>query len=288
MPVYKQYRTRQKKHSRPLIVWMICILLAFGATVLLGAYLGKRAAELPEVTAAETTDPSSETADHIVQQTMRGVYFEPSALSGAVTAPEETASVWLYLDGKSMFASEFVRKLGQDVSALPALSGAVLPNTSGLFEVRSVTADAQIRETVRTYELSLLREYAQSGIGEIVLVFDSYADPAAVFDFAKDAGCSVICLPYTVLEDPSCARLFSEADGRGLSVALRTNGVSASRLDADVARYAFYFTRYNLRLILAGTETELLAVLESNALCNYQFSSALPVNDTAETEGAGE
>ena len=57
--------------------------------------------------------------------------------------------------------------------------------------------------------------------------------------------------------------------------------VEGEQLAAAIEDYAFYFTKYNLRLVLEGSEESLLDVLRAKSLQSYQFCSARPTPVTA-------
>lgn len=283
MAVYKRVDTRRRRAVRNLLLWLAAILLIFGATVAFGAYLGRRAetAPPPREVGAES-DLSGETAVPIAEHIVHGEYTEPVGLAAFDDGgdPYAHASVWLYRDGRSAFATDTDAKLGQDVSALPALSLLSAANTAGLFEVRSIYADAQVREVLFAYENALLDEFYAAGVGEVTLVFsrldaDCLAD---VLDMAAARrGAVTLCVPISVLGSDVCARFFTAASENGYTVSLRTDGIDAAALAQNIEDYAFYFTKYSLRLVLEGSEEALLGVLREKALQSYQFCSARPL-----------
>lgn len=285
MAVYKRVNTRRRRTVRNVLLWLAAILLIFGATVAFGAYLGRRAATAPaphEVGAA--SDLAGETAAPIAEHIVHGEYTEPAALTAFDDGgdPYAHASLWLYKDGKSAFATETDKKLGQDVSALPALSLLSAANTAGLFEVRSIYADAQVREVLYAYENALLDEFYASGVGEVTLAFSRLdADCLAeVLDMAAARrGAVTLCVPISVLGSDVCAQFFTAVTENGYTVSLRAGGIGADALAQCVEDYAFYFTKYSLRLVLEGSEEALLDILREKTLLSYQFCSVRPTKE---------
>ncbi len=278
MAIYKRYNARKKKIRPGIILWVLFIVAVFAATVALGHYLGEKAKGgenlLPSVTGYLG---DNETITPLAERILRGEYVEPSALAAFTTDdPFTYASTWLYKGSAAGFATETDRKLGRDVSALPPLSAfSIEAGTTGLFEVQSVYADAQVREVIAAYEAALLAEFAAAQPSEIVLVFDRLDAECydRVLAYAKSVGGTVLCVPYSILFSEDCARFFSEAGGAGLSIALRVTDRTPEQLAADIEDYAFYFTRYEPRLILSGSDASLLDVLREKNALNYQFCS---------------
>ena len=279
MAIYKRYNTRKKRFSIGWLVWGLFLAAVFCAAVLLGWHLGEKAAGgedlLPSVSGGVG---DSETITPLAERILRGEYVEPHELKSFTTeAPFTYASTWLYREGSACFATETDRKLGRDVSALPALSTfAIEAGTTALFSVKSVYADAQIRPILHAYETSLLAEFAAAGPSEIVLVFDRLDAECRQDIFAFATGAlenAVLCVPYSVLESEDHARFFAEAAEAGLTVALLAEGLSAEQLAADIEHFSFYFTRYELRLVLDGKDAALLSTLRENNVLNYQFCS---------------
>lgn len=290
MAIYKRYNTRKKKIHWGWILWTLLILAVFAATVVLGHYLGEKAKDGESLLPAASGSPGdNETITPLAERIMRGEYVEPTALAAFTTDdPFTYASTWLYHDGTANFAVETDRKLGRDVSALPALTAfSIDAGTTGLFEVQSVYADEQVRDVIAAYESALLAEFAAAQPSEIVLVFDKldaeFKD--RIFAYAKSVSGAVLCVPYAILGDENCARFFSEAGDAGLSVALRVTDLTPEQLAADIEDFAFYFTRYELRLVLDGSDEALVDVLREKNALNYQFCSPRASTATATTEG---
>lgn len=278
MAIYKRYSTRKKKIRWGFVLWALFILAAFAATVVLGHYLGEKAEGGESLLPAASGNPGdNETITPLAERIMRGEYVEPTALAAFTTDdPFTYASTWLYRGGAASFATETDRKLGKEVSALPPLSAlSIEAGTTGLFEVQSVYADEQVREVITAYETALLAEFAAARPSETVLVFDrtdgEYKE--RILAFAKSVGGAVLCVPYSILGSEDCARFFSEAGDAGLSVALRVTDLTPEQLAADIEDYSFYFTRYELRLVLDGDDAALVDVLREKNVLNYQFCS---------------
>lgn len=278
MAIYKRYNTRKKKIRWGVILWVLLLLAVFSMTVAFGHYLGKKAEGGESLLPSVTNSPGdNETIAPLAERILRGEYVEPAALAAFTTEdPFTYASTWIYRDGAATFATETDRLLGRDVSSLPALSAfSISAGTTALFEVQSVYADEQIREVITSYETALLTEFAAAGPSEIVLVFDTLNTECKdrIFAFTKAQSGALLCVPYSILESEDCARFFSEARDMGLSVALRVQDLSPEQLLADIEDYAFYFTRYELRLVLAGSDEALVDVLREKNILNYQFMS---------------
>lgn len=278
MAIYKRYNARKKKVRWGVILWVLFLLAAFAATVALGHYLGEKAeggeSLLPSVSG---NSGAGETITPLAERIMRGEYVEPTALASFATDdPFTYASTWLYRGGTANFATETDRKLGKDVSALPSPTALhIEAGATALFEVQSVYADEQVREVITAYETALLAEFAAAEPSEIVLVFDKFDAECRdrVFAYAKAVGGAVLCVPYSILTSEDCARFFSEAVDAGLTVALRVTDLTPEQLAADIEDYGFYFTRYELRLVLNGSDEQLLDVLREKNVLNYQFCS---------------
>lgn len=295
MAVYKRYNTRRKKVRWPLLILIVSVLLIFAATVWLGSYLSRRAANPqhfplpdPDVTGGETITP-------IIERTMHGEYVSPEAF--ADFSPEDPftyASTVLYRDGVCMFAAETDRALGRDVSTRPPMSALDIEyGTTGLFYVGALDWEAAGRSVMYEYELSLIREFCAGRFGETVLVFGEVTEEniGEIFDMAGAVGSPVtICVPYALLRSPLLARFFARISEGGYTAALRVDSLTAEQLAADIEEFAFYFTKYNLRLVLEGKDEALLSVLSEASMLNYQFCSPrpspLPEESTAESTGA--
>ena len=98
-------------------------------------------------------------------------------------------------------------------------------------------------------------------------------------------GAVALCVPFDTLASDVCTDFFTAAGAKGWSVALRAGGIRAEALAESIEDYAFYFTKYSLRLVLEGSEEGLLDVLREKSLQSYQFCSArpAPAAGTAET-----
>lgn len=276
MAIYKRYNTRKKKLNTRVIVPLLCIVVAFALTVLLGWYLGQKAKGAEPLYTGKVTDEGESGAlSPLSEKNIHGEYVLPEELFKYVSPDEDTwASTWLYRDGAATFATDTDTKLGRDTSKLPKLdSFAIESGTIGLFEVTCVYADEQVKSIVSEYERSLIGEFMSSGLDEVVLVFndvteDNYKD---ALDFAEGLSfAKVVCVPYEML---SCQEFFSAAADKGMTLALMAENVRDSKLESDIETYAFYFTKYNLRLVLSGDDSELIDILGEHTLLNYQFSS---------------
>ena len=290
MAVYKRYDQRRRRAIRNFCIWLCAILTVFALTALLGAYLGRRAENTSPVhsfSPSENTD--NEVASPIAEHIVHGEFVTPDALAAFTGGddPYAHASVWLYRDGAPTFATETDAKLGRDTTALPPVTSLAAGNITGLFEVRSIYADAQIRDVRYAYELALLKEYAAAGIGEITLVFDRL-DSDCLEDVLRLAsacpGAVALCVPFDTLASDVCTDFVTAAGAKGWSVALRAGGIRAEALAESIEDYAFYFTKYSLRLVLEGSEEGLLDVLREKSLQSYQFCSARPAPATNAAE----
>lgn len=279
MAIYKRYNTRKKRVNRALVIWICSILVIFAATAILGYALGKRAegagSYLPEGTAAPL---GGDTIDPLVERVMRAEYVAPKDIAKFThDDPFVYASTWLYLDGEATFATEVDRALGKDVRSLPATEAlAIEAGTSGMFAVRSIYAEENVRDILFAYEEALLAEYAASPLRETVLVFErmDVSLMEDVFALAQTLPQRpVLCLPYAFLREELAPRFFTEATERGYTLALLADGSTKKTFAADMEDYAFFFTRYQLRLLLEGSAAELLTVMEEKNLLSYQFVS---------------
>ena len=288
MAIYKRYNTRRKKIKWPLLILVLSVLIIFAATVWLGSYLSRRAADPQRFPLPSSDAAGKETATPIVERTVHGEYVLPEAL--AEFSPEDPftyASTVLYRDGRCVFATETDAALGVDVSGRPPLSAFDIPySTTGLFYSGALDWDEAARSVMYAYELSLLREFCASRLGETVLVFGEVTEKnlEAIFEMAAAVGSPVtVCVPYSLLHSPLLARFFAFVSDSGCSAALLADSLSAETLAADIEEFAFYFTKYNLRLVLRGEDEALLSVLEQAALLNYQFCSPRPAPSSNES-----
>ena len=292
MAVYKRYDSAKRRSKIKFVLWLCAVCAIFGATVLFGAYLNRHAADAPPAHSfSPTENAAGEVAAPIAEHIVHGEYVEPTSLAAFTGGddPYAHASVWLYRDGKPTFAAETDQKLGRDTSALPKMTALAAGNITGLFEVRSVYADPQIAEVLYAYECALLREYAAAGIGEITLLFDRLdADCLdGVLRLATACpGAACLCVPFDTLQSDVCTDFFTAAGEKGWSVALRADGIRGEQLAESIEDYAFYYTKYSLRLVLEGSEEALLDVLREKSLQSYQFCSARPAAAPEETSGA--
>ena len=297
MAVYRRYNRDDRRAVRRFCIWLCAVLIVLALTALLGTYHGRRAENSSPVPSFSPSEAhGGETVAPIAEHIVHGEYVEPTALAAALAAadpdadPYAHASVWLYKDGAATFATDADALLGRDTAALPTKDALRAGNVTGLFEVRSVYAAAEVRDVLFAYECALLREYAAAGIGEITLVFDRLdadclADVTALA--AACPGAVVLCVPFDTLTRDVCADFFTAAEAGGCSVALAADGIGKTELAESIEDYAFYFTKYNLRLVLDGTEEDLLEVLREKSMQSYQFRSARPTPavtaDPAET-----
>ena len=279
MAIYKRYNTRKKRLNRGLLIWCLCILAVFAVTAIIGYTLGQRAEGVEGHLPAESIRPTdAETIAPLTERVMRAEYVEPSKLSAFRNDdPFVYASTWIYRNGEATFATAVGAGLGKDVKKLPSADAFnIEAGTSGLFEVRSVYADENVREILSAYEKALLAEYAASGLSEIVLVFSrmdaSCMDAAFALADTLPHG-AVLCVPYALLKDAFAARFFSEATTRGYTLALQADTTTAETFATDMEDYAFSFTRYQLRLVLTGEQAALLDAMREKNLLSYQFTS---------------
>ncbi len=275
MSVYKRYNTRRKRVPKGLIFCVCAVLVSFALTAVLGNHLAKKA-EGGEALYTGTS-PAGNGGSNLAplsEKSIIGEYTQPKDISKFKADNEDVcASTWIYKDGKATFSTEADKLLGKEAK-LPDISTLdIEAKTIGLFEVSSVYADDKIKNIITEYELSLLEEFSASGLDETVLVFNEVNDKnrEEIFDFAeKFKGAKIICVPYSTLGNDV---FFAEAASRQLPLAITADGVSEQKLSEDIDTYAFYFTRYNLRMVLDGKDSSLVDVLSQNALLNYQFSS---------------
>lgn len=279
MAIYKRYNTRKRRINRGLLLWLCAILAVFILTAIIGYTLGKRAEGAQSYLPAATAHPTdAETLDPLIERVMRAEYVAPKALAKFTHAdPFVYASTWLYRDGNATFATSVDEKLGKDVSKLPSTDAfGIEAGTSGLFAVRSIYADEAVREIVTIYEKALLAEYAKTLLSEIVLVFERMdvslmEDAFALADSLPHS--AVLCVPYSLLKEDFAARFFSEATERGYMLALMTDSKTKKTFAADIEDYAFSFTRYQLRIVLSGSDAILLDTMHKKNLSSYQFTS---------------
>lgn len=275
MAVYRRYGQRNKIPWK-FVLWVLFILVVFALTALLGHYLGEKAKGAKEQYTGKGEDAlNSQNLTPISEKSLQGVYCEPEAVAAFTSDSENIwASTWIYKDGKAAFATVTDEKLLRDVSSLPAMSSFdTAAGTIGLFEVSSVYSDEQVKAILTEYELSLLAEYSASELDEIVLVFGNASEDNIdeILAFAhKVQGAKVLCLPYDILQNDI---LFAKAAENQIPLAIMAKDVTSEQLYEDINRFAFCFTRYNLRLVIPGESKELAKVLEENTLPNYQFCS---------------
>ncbi len=275
MSVYKRYNTRRKRIPKGFFIAATIVIAVFALTALLGHHLAQKAAD-GEVLYTGTlgVGEGGSNLAPLLEKSLHGEYVAPKDIAKFTTEDDNVwASTWIYKDGKATFATATDKLLGNepklpDVSTLNIEAGSI-----GLFEVKSIYADEQVKGILTEYELSLLGEFAAAGLDEVVLVFNDVTEENAdaVFEFAeKFTGAKVLCVPYSMLGNDA---FFSEAASKQLSLAVKADGVSPQKLEEDINTYAFYFTRYNLRLVLDGKDSALIDVLAKNTLLNYQFTS---------------
>lgn len=279
MPIYKRYNTRKRHIPRAVWVSAAVILTVFLLTVILGYSLGKRAEGAESHLPTETGTPThSDTIDPLVERVMRAEYVAPEKIAKFQSDdPFVYASTWIYRDGSAAFATEVERALGKDVKKLPSTdSFAIEAGTSGMFAVRSLYAEENVREILLAYERALLAEYAASPLRELVLVFERMdlslmEDAFALADTLPQK--PVLCLPYAFLGEELAPRFFTEATERGYTLALMANKQTRKTFAEDIEDYAFFFTRYQLRLLLEGKDASLLDIMHEKNLLSYQFIS---------------
>ncbi|MBQ6892657.1 MAG: hypothetical protein IJN48_00480 [Clostridia bacterium] len=276
MAIYKRYNTRRKKLNTRVIISAVIVAVVFALTVLLGWYLGEKASGAEALYTGQVTEEGeSEVLAPLSEKSVRGEYVDPEELEDFTAPDDETwASTWLYRDGKAEFATATDKKLGNDTKGLPSLDAFDTEvGTIGLFEVTGIYEEDLVKGIITEYERSLIGEFMSSGLDEAVLVFDSvtvdnYKD---ALEFADSIdGAKVVCVPYDML---SSQEFFSAAADRGLTLALMADGVDVAQLESDIETYAFYFTKYNIRLVLSVRDRKLLEVLGKHTILNYQFYS---------------
>ena len=276
MAIYKRYNTRRKKLDGRIIFPVLIVLAVFALTVLLGLYLGNKASGGEALyTGTDDAVHNGDVLAPLSEKSVCGEYVEPEKLSKFVAESEEIwASTWIYKDGKTLFATETARKLGEGTKGLPSIkSFDISCGTLGLFEVSGIYSDEAVKGIISEYERTLLCEFADSGLDEAVLVFRDVTTEnyKTALEFASSVkGAKSVCVPYTMLESQE---FFSEANERGLPVALLANGVKAEQLESDIEKYSFYFTKYNIRLVLSAKDKALTEVLGRHTVLNYQFYS---------------
>lgn len=275
MSVYKRYNTRRKRVPKGLIFCVCAVLVSFVLAAALGNHLAKKAADSEALyTGTSTVENGGKGLAPLSEKSIIGEYATPKDIAKFVADHEDVcASTWIYKDGKATFATETDKLLDKEEKLPNITSLDIAAKTIGLFEVTSLYADEKIKNILTEYELSLLDEFAASGLDETVLVFGEVADEnyEKIFDFAeKFSGAKMIAVPYSTLGNDV---FFAEAASRQLPLALKVDGITEKQLSEDIDTYAFYFTRYNLRLILEGKDSALVDTLSQNALLNYQFSS---------------
>ncbi len=279
MAIYKRYNTRKKRINRALLIWIGAILVIFTATAIFGYALGKRAEGAGSYLPTDTAAPSGgDTIEPLVERVMRAEYVAPTALAKFVhDDPFVYASTWLYKDGAVAFATEVERALGADVHKLPSLDAfSIDAGVSGMFAVRSLYAEENVREILFAYETALLCEYASTALREIVLVFERMDMSLAESAFSLADALSqkpVLCLPYAFLKEEFAPRFFTEATERGYTLALMADSSTKKTFATDIEDYAFFFTRYQLRLLLEGKDAALLDTMREKNLLSYQFIS---------------
>ena len=280
MAIFKRYKTRKRRSYWGLVIWILCILLIFIATAVVGYVLGERAEGGENLLPSETGNHSAGiTIAPLAERSVHGEYAEPEDVSAFTSEdPLALVSTWLYRDGQSNFKTDTDALLGRSTKELAKLDEFnIEAATSGFFEVTCVYADEKVRDIVETYERSLIREFEKGGPDEIVLVFndvtiDNYED---ILNFAESVNYTkLLCVPYTLLKDDICARFFSQAAEKQLTVALMADDLREKQFTEDIENYAFYFTKYNVRMVLLGIDDYLLDVLQENSILNYQFYSA--------------
>lgn len=279
MAIYKRYNTRRRHVPRAVWVSAGIVLVVFLLTAAVGYALGERAkgaqSYLPEgappVVGGDTIEP-------LVERVMRAEYAAPEKIASFQNEnPFVYASTWIYKDGSATFATEVDRALGKDVKKLPGTEAfAIEAGTSGMFAVRSLYAEAHVREILSAYETALLAEFAASPLRETVLVFERMDLSLMEGAFALAATLPqkpVLCLPYAFLGDELAPRFFTEATERGYTLALMADATTQRTFAADIEDYAFFFTRYQLRLLLEGKDASLLDIMQRKNLLSYQFVS---------------
>ncbi len=279
MAIFKRYNTRKKRTHYGLILWILGILAVFIITAIIGYTLGQKAEGGENLLNSEESSPQNGiTIAPLAERSVHGEYRAPRDILKFTSAdPLAVVSSWLYKDKKAMFKNETDKLLGKDVSSLAGLDNFDTEYaTSGFFEISCVYEDEKVRSIIETYERTLISEF-KSGPDEIILVFNNVTEEnyKDILNFAKSVPeTTLICVPYSLLKDELCARFFSEAAENRLTVTLMVKNLKEKQLRADIENFAFYFTKYNVRLLLSGDDANLLDILSENNILNYQFYSA--------------
>lgn len=279
MAIFKRYNTRKKRIHWGFILWLLGILVVFIITALIGNHLGNKAKGGKDLTPQkDTVTHDGLTAAPIADGSIHGEYADPEDIA-SFTSDDSSAVVgtWLYKDGKAAFKTETDTLLEKDVKDLPSLSAFDTEvGTYGLFEVSAVYADAKVYDIIASYETSLINEFTANGPNEIILVF-THVDSEnyeSIIDFASQHSKNkLVCIPYETLREEYCSRLFASAADKHVTVTLMVDNLKSKQLREDIETFAFYFTRYNMRLLLPGESAHLLDVLAENNVLNYQFYS---------------
>ncbi len=276
MAIYKRYNTRRKKLDARIVFPVLVVAAVFLLTVLFGLYLGNKAnGGEPLYTGTNDIANVGDVLAPLSEKSVRGEYVAPENLSKFEAENDEIwASTWLYKDGKALFATETARKLGENVKGLANINSFDIScGTLGLFEVSCIYSDAAVSGVICEYERALLNEFLSGGLDEAVLVFnDVTADNyKAALEFASSIkGAKAVCVPYAMIENQE---FFAAAAERSLPVALLADGIKADMLENDIEKYAFYFTKYNIRLVLSDKDKGLIDILSKHTVLNYQFYS---------------
>lgn len=278
MAIYKRYNTRRKRINYPLIIWAAAILLIFALTVALGAYLGRRAEGGESYIDADNNHGGEgETLTSVIPHVMQAIYVEPEDLEEFSSEdPSVYASTWIFKDGKSCFATEVEKLLGEKTDKKPSLASLEISSpVSGMFEVTAFYGAKEVKGILSEYERAVLAELASGGLDEAVLVFgevteENYTD---VISYAKTLGGGVISVPYGALYSEYFVKFLSLASDAGFTVALMADRLSPEQLALDIEDYAVYFTRDFIRLMLSGKDAALADVLREKNVLNYQFYS---------------
>lgn len=276
MAIYKRYNTRRKRLDARIVFSVLVVAAVFLLTVIFGLYLGNKANECdPLYTGTSDIENAGDVLAPLSEKSVRGEYVAPENLSKFVAENDEIwASTWLYKDGKVLFATETARKLGEDVKGLAKMNSFDIPcGTLGLFEVSGIYSDTDVSGIISEYERALLNEFLSGGLDEAVLVFNDVTSEnyKSALEFASSIkGAKAVCVPYAMIESQE---FFAAAAERNLPVALLADGVKADMLENDIEKYAFYFTKYNIRLVLSNKDKNLIDILSRHTVLNYQFYS---------------
>lgn len=285
MAIFKRYNSRKKRFNWRIVIWLGGILTVFIITAIIGNHLGQKAKGAKDLTPKDShSSANTSTAAPISDGSVHGQYVSPEDIAKFKTDdPTATVGTWLYKDGVSNFKTETDTLLNKNVKGLPPLSSFdIETGTYGLFEVTAVYADEKVYDIIASYEISLIDEYSDTGLNELVLVFNEVTEDnyEEIIDFAAEHGKNkVICIPYEVLSEEFCSRLFAKAQDNQITVTLMIRKLKSNQLREDIETFAFYFTRYNMRLLLSGDYAHLLDVLKENNLFNYQFYSPVENED---------